>query len=88
MNHTEYYENGAISKEYTQINGVNSGLYTTYYPNGKVAVQTTYLDGNYHGKLVQYTEYDGKIDSEDYYYHGQRVSPYDLFTKYRELLPY
>ncbi len=88
MNHTEYYGNGVISKEYSKINGVLSGLYTTYYPNGQPSIQTTYLDGKCHGKLVQYTDYNGKIDVEEYYYHGQRVSQYDLFTKYRELLPY
>ncbi len=58
--YVKYYENGAVQKTCTYINGKKDGTYTDYYENGQLKRERTYLNGNRYGESKEYYN-DGTI---------------------------
>lgn len=73
MNHPklikEFRDNGSIKKEYTEIDGVISGIFISYLSSGKIFSLCHYKDGEINGELVKYNG-DGSISSRNHYKDG------------------
>ncbi|GEM_PF-2483824 len=84
-----YYENGQKKEEFTSINDVYNGLYTTWYENGKIKITGNYSNGNGKyssgkkiGKWLEYYE-NGNLKSEKILGYNNDIENSDLsFGKY------
>ena len=68
----EYWDNGALDRKGSYINGLMDGMWEIYYIDGELYSRGSYKDGERNGEWFYYN-YDGKLEYKTLYKNGDKI---------------
>jgi antitoxin component YwqK of YwqJK toxin-antitoxin module len=68
----EYWDNGALDRKGSYINGLMDGMWEIYYIDGELYSRGPYKDGERNGEWFYYN-YDGKLEYKTLYKNGDKI---------------